>query len=121
MLQQVLQWNKAGSAFVFRSQNLERRQIRRHLIQAFFHNGLQILSRGSTGVAGSVKPELNRSIMNADQLHLAIEFAQARLCIVERLQDTGFQIVGMERIEEKQVPDDRILAEFADDSVALLL
>ncbi len=71
-------------------------------------------------MAGSVQPELNRSIMNANQLDLGFGLPQTRAGGVERFQDAGFQIIGMEGIEEKQVADDRILAEFMDDRLARL-
>ena len=70
-------------------------------------------------MTGGVKPDLNSSLMKADQLHPAIEFAQTRSYRVEGPHDTGFEIVGMQRIEKKQVADDRVMAETIDDSPAL--
>ena len=83
----------------------------------FFHYGLQVLRRRAAGVAGSVKPDLDCSVMDADQFHFGIEFAQAG-SRVERLQYTGFQVVRMERIEEQQIADDWILTEFVDERLA---
>ncbi len=37
---------------------------------------------------------------------------------VECLQNAGLQVIGMQRIEKKQVADDRVLAESVDDRLA---
>ena len=66
----------------------------------------------------SMKTELNGSLMKADQLHSTIELAQTRSGDVERPQNAGLQVIGMQRIEKKQVADDRILAESIDDRPA---
>ena len=59
----------------------------------------------------SKNTELNGSLMKADQLHSTVELAQTRSCDVESPQNAGFQVVRMQRIEKKQVADDRVLAE----------
>ena len=77
VLQETLQGNKAGRSLVFRCENCEGSQIRHEIIDATFHDGPQILDCGTAGMTGSLKPELDGSLMDADQLHLAVDFAQA--------------------------------------------
>src|ERR1700677_1604496 len=62
----------------------------------------------------SMKPELHRSLMKADQVDSAIQFAQARSGDVERPQNAGLQVIRMERIKKEQVADDWILAKSID-------
>ena len=62
-------------------------------------------------MTGSVHPQLNVSILQIDQLHSAVEFSQTPSQGVERLQNTGFQVIGVQRIKKKQVADNRILTE----------
>src|SRR5277367_6357638 len=71
-------------------------------------------------MAGSAKPELNHSITNTDQLHFAIEFAETCARRMERFQNACFHVIGMQGVEEKQVPHDWILAEFTDDRLTRL-
>ena len=62
----------------------------------------------------SMNPQLHGSLMKADQVDSAIQFAQTRSGDVERPQNAGFQVIGMERIKKKQVADDRILTKSID-------
>src|SRR5580704_3551399 len=65
-------------------------------------------------MARSMKPQLDCSLMKADQVDSAIQFAQPRSGDVEALQNAGFQVLRMERIKQEQVADDRILAKSVD-------
>src|SRR5580698_5350295 len=62
----------------------------------------------------SMKPELGRSLMQADQVDSVIQFAQPRSGDVEAPQNASFQVLRMERIKQEQVADDQILAKSID-------
>src|SRR6202021_825269 len=83
----------------------------RKIINAALHNGPQILDHGTACMTGSVHPQLNFSFLKVDQLPPAVEFSKTPSQGIERLQNTGFQVIGVQRIEKKQVADNRILTE----------
>src|SRR6202007_1764998 len=51
---------------------------------------------------------------------VGVVFAQSSLCLVERFEDAGFDVIGMQRIEQEQIPGDWILREAFDNSFAVL-
>jgi hypothetical protein len=65
-------------------------------------------------MTGNIHLELNGSILNTHQLYFSIDLAQAPLYRFECLQNTGLQVIGMQRIQKEQVADDWVLAEPVD-------